>query len=65
MHVSECLHVSKNHVLKFFLIATNKTKHAFVELAKETACEKVQIKETLFELELLEVFVSLNKRPDF
>ena len=46
----------------------NKTKkilHTFVDNAKETACEKIQRKETLLELELLEVFVSLNKRPDF
>ena len=46
----------------------NKTKKcliSFVDIAKETACEKNQRKETLFELELLEVFVSLNKRPEF
>ena len=69
MYVSECLHVSKNHILQFFLINTNKTNkkflHTFVDIAKETACEKFQRKETLLELELLEVFVSLKKRPDF
>ena len=46
----------------------NKTKkilHTFVDIAKETTCEKNQRKETLLELEVLEVFVSLNKRPDF
>ena len=46
----------------------NKTKkfpHTFVDIAKENACKKIQRKETLLELELLEVFVSLNKRPDF
>ena len=26
MHANECLHVSENHALQFFLIATNKTK---------------------------------------
>ena len=69
MHVSECLHVSKNHVLQFFLITTNKTKknflYTFVGIAKKIACEKIQRKESLLELELLKVFVSLNKRPDF
>ena len=46
----------------------NKTKrflHTSVDIAKETACEKIQRKETLLELELVEVFVSLNKRPAF
>ena len=46
----------------------NKTKkfpHTFVDIAKENASKKIQRKETLLELELLEVFVSLNKRPDF
>ena len=65
MHVNECLHVSKNHVLQFFLITTNKTTtkilHAFVDIAKETVCEKNQTKESLLALELLEVFVCLNK----
>ena len=61
MHVSECLHLSKKHILQFFLITTNKTKQKklctlFADIAKETACEKIQRKETLFELELLEVF---------
>ena len=59
MHISECLHVSKHHVLHFFLIATNKTKqkflHTFVDIAKETAFEKNQTMETLLELELPEV----------
>ena len=39
----------------------NKTKkeilHTFVDIAKETTCEKVQRKETPFELELPEVLV--------
>ena len=42
----------------------NKTKnfpHTFVDIAKEAACEKNYRKESLLELELLEVFVSLNK----
>ena len=46
----------------------NKTKQnlpIFVDIAEETACEKIQRKETLLELEVVEVFVSLNKRPDF
>ena len=46
----------------------NKTKiflHTFVDTAMETACEKIQRKETLLKLGLLEVFVSLNKRPNF
>ena len=52
-----------------FLITTNKTKHkkilhTFVDIAKETACEKIQRTETLLELELLQFFVSLYKRPD-
>ena len=60
MHVSKCLHVSKNHVSPIFLdnYEQNKTKkllHTFVDIAKETACEKSQRKETLLELELLEV----------
>ena len=59
MHISECLHVSKNHVLHFFLITTNKTKqkflHTFVDIAKETAFEKNQTMETQLELELPEV----------
>ena len=46
----------------------NKTKkkilHTFVDIAKETACEKIQRTETLLELELLQFFVSLYKRPD-
>ena len=44
----------------------NKTKtilYTFVDIAKDTAYEKNQRKET--EVELLEVFVSLNKRLDF
>ena len=39
--------------------------HSFVDIAKETACEKNQRKEARLPLELLEVFASLNKRPDF
>ena len=68
MHVSQCLHVLKNHVFQFFLITTDKTKQIlpiFVDIAEETACEKIQRKKTLLELEVVEVFVSLNKRPDF
>ena len=66
--MARCLHISKNHVLQFFLITTNKTKkflQTFVDIAKETACEKIQRKKTLLELELLEVSVSLSKRTDF
>ena len=44
---------------------TKKLLHTFVDIAKEAVCEQIQTKETLLELELLEVFVSLNKRPDF
>ena len=44
---------------------TKKCMYTFTSLAKETACEKKLEKATLLELELLEVFVSLNKRPDF
>ena len=70
MHVSEYLHVSKNHVLQFFLTTKNKNKqkknsHTLVDIAKETASEKIPRKETLLELELLEVFVKLNNTPDF
>ena len=36
--------------------------HSFVDIAKETACEKNQRKEARLPLELLEVFASLNKR---
>ena len=46
----------------------NKTKkflHTFEDIAKKSACEKIRRKETLLELELLEVLVSLNKRTDF
>ena len=32
-----------------------------VDITRETMCEKIQRKETLLELELPEVFVSLNK----
>ena len=39
--------------------------HTFVDITYETACEKNQRKETLLELILLEVFISLSKRPDF
>ena len=42
----------------------NKTKtllHTFLDIAKETACEKNQRKDTLPELVLTEVFISLNK----
>ena len=58
MNLSECLHVSKNRDLQFSLITTNKKKkkkilHTFADIAKETACEKNQRKETLLELELL------------
>ena len=35
-----------------------------VDIARETMCEKIQRKETLLELELPEVFVSLNKILD-
>ena len=69
MHVNECLHVWKKYVLLFFFnYEQNKTKkslHTFVDIAKESAREKIQRKEARLELELLEVFVSLNKRPDF
>ena len=70
MHVSECLHTSKNHVLQFFLITPNKKKnktnlHTFVDIAKETVCEKNKRKETVLQLELVEVFVRVNKRLDF
>ena len=70
MHVTKCPQLSKNHVLQFLLISTNKTKqkkilHTLVDIAKETACEEIQRKETLLELELLKVLVSLNKRSDF
>ena len=69
MHVSECLHVWKKYVPQFFFkYEQNKAKkslHTFVDIAKESACEKIQRKEARLELELLEVFVSLNKRPDF
>ena len=44
---------------------TEKFLHTLVDIAKETACEEIQRKETLLELELLEIFVSLNKRSDF
>ena len=44
---------------------TKKFLHTFADIAKETACEKIHRKEILLELELLEVFVSLNKRLDF
>ena len=44
---------------------TKKFPHTFVDIAKDNACKKIQRKETLLELELLEVFVSLKKRPDF
>ena len=67
MHVSECPHVSKNHVLLFFLITTNKkkTKKFLRTFVRRRRVKKNQRKETLLELELIEVFVSLNKRPDF
>ena len=70
MRVSECLQVSKKQCSPVFLdnYEQNKTKnflHSFVDIAKETACEKIQRKETLLELKLLELFVNLNKRPDF
>ena len=70
IHVRECLHVSKNHVPHFFLDnyiqrKTKKLLHTFVDIAKETACEKNKRKEAVLELELLQVFVSLSKRPDF
>ena len=69
MHESECLHASKKPYSPIFLdnCERNKTKnffHTFVDIAKETTCEKIQRKETLLELKLLEVFVSLNKRRD-
>ena len=35
--------------------------HTFADIAKKTACDKIQRKETLLELELLEVLVSLKK----
>ena len=69
IHVSECLHVSRNNILQFFLITTqtkqNKFGTCFVDIAKEATCEQIQINETLLELVLLEVYVSLKKRPDF
>ena len=67
MHVSECLHVSRNHVPQFFLMITNKKRnlHTFADIAKGTALEKIQRKETLLELELLVAFFRLNERPDF
>ena len=70
IHISEYLQVSRNHILQFFLITTNKTKQKnfctlFVDIPKEAECEIIQRKETLLELELLDVFVSLNKEPDF
>ena len=46
----------------------NKTKkflHTFVNIAKETVCEKIQRKETLLKLELLEFFLSLNQKTGF
>ena len=46
----------------------NKTKkflHTFVDIAKETVCEKIQRKETLLKLELLEFFLSLNQKTGF
>ena len=45
----------------------NKKKilHTSADIAKETMSEKIQKKETLFQLELLDVFVSLNKEQDF
>ena len=46
----------------------NKTKkilHTFVDIAKETAHGKIQRKEILPELELLDVFISLIKRQCF
>ena len=46
----------------------NKTKSfldTLVDISKETACEEIQSKETLLELELPKVLVSLNKRSDF
>ena len=42
----------------------NKTKkilHTFLDIAKEITCGKIQRKGTLLELEVLEVYVSLNK----
>ena len=56
IHVSECLHVSKNHVPHFFLDnyiqrKTKKLLHTFADIANETACEKNQKKEALLELE--------------
>ena len=41
-----------------------KILHTFLAIAKEITYGKIQRKGTLLELELLEVFVSLNKRPD-
>ena len=49
----------------YYQSKTKKFLHTFVEIDKETACEKIQRKEALFELELLEIFVSLNKGLDF
>ena len=70
MRVSECLHVSKKPCSPVFLdnCEQNKTKnflHTFADIAKETAHENIERKETLLELKLLEVFVGLNKRPNF
>ena len=42
-----------------------KSSAHLVDIVKGTACKKVQKKEILLGLELLEVFVNLNKRPDF
>ena len=45
----------------------NKTKkilHTILDIAKEITYGKIQRKGTLHELELQEVFVGLNKRPD-
>ena len=69
MHVSRCLHVWENYVLQFSLITSSKRKQKisehFVDIAKDTACEKIQRKEALIELDFLEVFFSLNKFPKF
>ena len=61
------LHVLKNHVFldKYKKDKTKQILHTFVDIAKETACEKIQRQDSLLELELLEVLVSLNKMPDF
>ena len=42
---------------KYEQTKTKKFLHTFIDIAQETTCEKIQRKEILLELELLEVFV--------